>query len=103
MMPVTWSEWILDGRHIWKRRILKAERLHSFFFTAGRTNLTKSMKSLEKTKMTWLKVLHEIFKFTRSESNLIEEMGSQDPKHVQLRWVSLENNLKLVQNTRWPT
>ena len=82
----------------WQTRLEEAslesgeEVFFKFHCGCHRLNLVnrKSIKALEDTGTLWIKKLHEIVTFTRKEANLIEEMGSQSPYHIDVRWSSLE-------------
>lgn len=53
----------------------------------------KAIAALESTGSRWMSKLTEIIKYTRKESNLIEDMGSQSPYYIEVRWTSLETVL----------
>lgn len=50
----------------------------------------KAVKVLETTGSGWMAKLYDIITYTRKEANLIEDMGSQSPYHINVRWVSFE-------------
>jgi hypothetical protein len=60
----------------------------------------RGMVAMDATGSVKQHELHDVIKWLRKESNLVEEMGIQSPYHNQVRWSSLENDVAWYQRCR---